>query len=102
MGYPMEVVAVDILGPLTESTAGNVYVLVALDFFTKWVEAFAIPNQEAITVAKKLTDQMFCRFSPPEQIHSDQGRQFKSDLLKEICDIFSNQKNKNYTLSPPV
>ena len=71
VGYPMEVVAVDILGPLPESTAGNVYVLVAADYFTKWVEAFAIPNQEAITVAKKLTDQMFCRISPPEQLRED-------------------------------
>ena len=33
---------------------------------------YAIRNQEAITVAKKLVDEMFCRFSPPEQLHSDQ------------------------------
>ena len=96
----MEVVAVDILGPLPESTAGNVYVLVAADYFTKWVEAFAIPNQEAITVAKKLTDQMFCRFSPPEQLHSDQGRQFESDLLKEICDIFQIKKSRTTPYHP--
>ena len=65
-GYPMQVVSVDILGPLLESDAGNSYVLVAGDHFTKWMEAYAIPNQEAITVARKLTDEMFCRFSPPE------------------------------------
>ena len=100
VGYPMKVVAVDILGPLPENTTGNVYDLVAADYFTKWVEAFAIPNQEAITVAKKLTDQMFCRFSPPEQIHSDQGRQFESDLLKEICDIFQIKKSRTTTYHP--
>eukprot|EP00731_Ephydatia_muelleri_P031436 Em0022g950a len=43
------------------------YVLVAADCFTKWVEAYGIPNQEAVTVAVKLVDEMFCRFSPPEQ-----------------------------------
>ena len=58
-------VAVDILGPLPESDAGNNYILVAGDYFTRWVEAYPIPNQEAITVAKKLVDEMFCRFSPP-------------------------------------
>ena len=61
-GYPLQVVAVDILGQLTESKAGNSYILVAGDYFTRWMEAYAIPNQEAVTVARKLVDQMFCRF----------------------------------------
>jgi transposase InsO family protein len=72
----MQIVAVDILGPLPNCPAGNRYVLVAMDYFTKWAEAYAIPNQEATTVANKLVNEMFLRFSPPEQLHSDQGRQF--------------------------
>ena len=72
-GYPMQIVAVDTLGPLPESEAGNSYILVAGDYFTKWMEAYAIPNQETTAIAKKLVDEMFCRFSPPEQLHSDQG-----------------------------
>ena len=85
--YPMQIVAVDILGPLPESEAGNSCILVAGDYFTKWMEAYIILNQETTTIAKKLVDEMFCRFSPPEQLHSDQGRQFESTLMKEICDI---------------
>ena len=99
-GYPMQVVSVDILGPLLESDAGNSYVLVAGDHFTKWMEAYAIPNQEAITVARKLTDEMFCRFSPPEQLHSDQGRQFESELLKEICRILNVKKTRTFPYHP--
>ena len=72
-GYPMQVVAVDIMGPLPTTTDGNRYVLVAGDCFTKWVEAYAIPNQEAGTVAKKLVDKLFCRFSPPEQLPQTRG-----------------------------
>ena len=64
-GYPMQVVAVDILGPLPEMPSGNRYILVAADYFTRWTEAYAIHNQEAITVAKKLVDEMFLHFSPP-------------------------------------
>ena len=78
----MQVVAVDILGPLPESTAGNSYILVAGDYFTKWMEAYAIPNQEAVTVAQNLVDQMFCRFSPP-----DQGKLFESGVMQEVCKI---------------
>ena len=73
-GFPMHVLAVDILGPLPQRTASNSYILVANDYFIKWMEAYAIPNQEALTVARKLVDQIFCRFSPPEQLHSDQGK----------------------------
>ena len=69
----MQVIAVDILGPLPESESGNSYVLVAGDYFTRWMEAYPIRNQEASTVARVLVDQWFCRFSVPEKLHSDQG-----------------------------
>ena len=46
-----DVVAVDIVGPFPESESGNTYVLVAGDYFTRWMEAYAIPSQEATTVA---------------------------------------------------
>ena len=63
-GYPMQVVAVDITGPFPDSDARNRYILVVGDYFTKWVEAYAIPDQEARTVANKLVDEFFCRYSP--------------------------------------
>ena len=66
--------AVDILGKLPESQAEDTYVLVAADYFTRWAEAYAIPNQEAITFAKKLTNELFCRFLLPEQLHSDHSK----------------------------
>eukprot|EP00731_Ephydatia_muelleri_P021521 Em0014g112a len=91
-GYPMQIVCVDIMGPLPETEDGCKYVLVASDCFTRWVEVYGIPNQEATTVAKKLVDEMFCRFSPPEQLHSDQGRQFESELVKEICVLLQIRK----------
>ncbi len=69
-GSPMQLVAVDILGPLPESEFRKSYVLVAVDYFTRWMEAYAIPNQEATTVARKLVHEVLCRFSPLEQLHS--------------------------------
>ena len=50
-GYPQQIVAVDIVGPFTESEAGNRYILVASDYFMLWVEAYPIPNLGVVTVA---------------------------------------------------
>ena len=99
-GYPMQLVAVDILGPLPESDAGNSYLLVIGDYFTRWMEAFPIPNQEAITVARALVDKFFCRFDLPEQLHSDQGRQFESELLQQICNILRIKKSRTTPYHP--
>ena len=59
------------------------------DYYTRWMEPYAIPNQVAVTVAQKLVDELFCRFSPPEQLHSDQGCQFESEVIKESAGDFT-------------
>ena len=99
-GYPMQMVATDIVGPFPESQAGNSYILVVADYFTRWTEAYAIPNQEATTVAKKLTDEFFFRFSPPEQLHSDQGRQFESEVIAEMCKLLGVAKTRTTPYHP--
>lgn len=57
IGYPLERVALDILGPLPLSNSGNRYVVVIMDYFTKWSEAIPIPDQKAETVARALATQ---------------------------------------------
>ncbi|CAI5642673.1 unnamed protein product [Oreochromis niloticus] len=57
---------------------GNRYVLVAMDYFTKWQEAYTVPDQSATTTAERLVEEMFARFGVPAELHSDQGRNFES------------------------
>ena len=71
----------DIAGPFSVTDDGNKYVLVCMDYFTKWVEAYAIPNQEAVTVADVLINQLISRFRVPLELHSDQGRNFESEVF---------------------
>jgi hypothetical protein len=54
VGLPMERVALDILGPLPLSESGIRYMLIVADYFTKWSDAYALPNKEATTVVKFL------------------------------------------------
>ena len=63
VGSPMERVAIDVLGPLPTSEDGNEYSLIAADYFTKWVEGYALPNQEAVTVADVLVKEFVLRCS---------------------------------------
>ena len=65
-----------------------------------WVEVYPIPNQEAITVARKLRDELFCRFSLPEQLHSDQGRQFESEILTHLCKFLHIDKTRTTPYHP--
>ena len=54
----MQVIATDLVGPLPETKTGNQYILVVANCFTRWVEVFPLPNQEASTVAVKLVDDV--------------------------------------------
>ena len=46
VGLPFERIAIDIAGPFPVTDDGNEHIMVVGDYFTKWVEAYAIPNQE--------------------------------------------------------
>lgn len=48
-----------------------------MDYLTKWPEAYAVPDQSAITTAEWLVTEMYCRFGVPAELHSDQGRNFE-------------------------
>jgi hypothetical protein len=71
VGAPFERIAIDVLGPVPLSNQGNKYFLIAMDYCTKWPEAYALPNQEASTVAEALVTNFFCRFGIPRELHSD-------------------------------
>ena len=74
----MEQLVVDVLGPLPQSDDRNQFILIAADYFSKWVEVYALPNQEATTVAGVLVREFVARFGVPLMLHFDQGRNFKS------------------------
>ena len=100
VGAPLERIAIDVTGPLPSTDSGNKYVLVVADYFTKWTEAYAIPNQEAETVAKKLIEEFVARYGVPREIHSDQGRNFESDLFREVCRLLDLDKTRTTPLRP--
>jgi hypothetical protein len=99
-GYPLQRIAIDLLGPLPRTERGNKYIIVIADYFTKWTEAFALPNMEAGTVAAKVVEEFICRFGVPTEIHTDQGRQFESKLFAEMCSMLSIKKTRTTPYHP--
>ena len=70
----MERVHIDILGPFPPSKSGNVYILMMIDQFTRWVECMPLKDQTAVVVARSAVDNFFSGFGLPSELHSDQGR----------------------------
>lgn len=85
-GAPFERVAIDLVGPFQPSPHGMKYLMVAQDYFTKWVEAVPIPNKMAATVADAFVKIWVCRYGPPRCLHQDNGKEFLG-VFKQMCSV---------------
>ena len=99
-GEPNEKVAMDIIDHLNMSEDGNVCILVIIDHFTKYARAVALPNQKKATVAGAFWTVWLSYFGPPRQLHTDQGRNFESGLMKELCDMMGIHKTRTTPYHP--
>ena len=68
VGHPGQRTAMDILVTLPVSESGNKFILVVGDYFSKWIEAYALPDQEAVTCARKFTEEWICRHGCPQTL----------------------------------
>ncbi|KAG8003754.1 hypothetical protein GBF38_007721 [Nibea albiflora] len=82
--FPMELVCVDFL-TLEKSKGGIENVLIVTDHFSRYAQAYPTKDQKANTVARVLWRNFFCRFGFPAKLHADQGHNFESAIVKELC-----------------
>ena len=75
-------------------------ILVNTSYFTKWVEAYSLPDETAKTVAEALVNNFTSRYGTPISIHSDQGRNFESTLFHEVCRLLGICKTRTTAYHP--
>ena len=63
---------------------GNKFLLVVIDGFSRWPEAFPLPDQKAYTVARAFYEGIVCRHAKPRVLVTDRGSNFTSQMMKEV------------------
>ena len=99
----MELVHIDYLmieAPKNSRSLKDVNILIVIDHFTRYAQAYVTPNQKANIVAKTLWDKFFVHYGFPEKILSDQGRKFESKLLEELCLLAQIKKMRTTPYRP--
>ncbi|CAN4097657.1 unnamed protein product [Withania somnifera] len=82
-----DVRGIDFMGPFSPSQ-GNRYILVAVDYISKWVEAIALPTNDTKVVLKFVRKHIFTRFGMPRAIISDGGLHFRNAWFKEFLEKY--------------
>ena len=99
VGAPFERIGVDIL-EMPQTLRGNRYIIVFMDYLTKWVEAYAVEDQTSETVARLLIDNIICRHGVPGSLLSDRGQNLLSNLILDICDLLGMKKVNTTSYHP--
>ncbi|UYV65013.1 hypothetical protein LAZ67_3002817 [Cordylochernes scorpioides] len=80
------VIHIDLIGALPPSN-GNIYCLTCIDRYTSWMEVVPLPDMKSETVARAFYENWIVRFGAPHTVISDQGKQFTSQLFKDLTTL---------------
>ncbi len=85
---PFDVIGIDLL-QLPRSHQGSSYVLVCVDHFSRFTVLAPLSSKSATTVAHALCSHLICPYTTPRVLLSDNGTEFKNQILQDICNQFS-------------
>ena len=91
--YPMELICMDLLS-LEMSSGGHEHILVITNHFTRLAQAFPTRNQTANTTTRLLFDNFVCHYGFPARLHSDNGRKFEGEVIKQLSAIAKIDKSR--------
>jgi transposase InsO family protein len=78
-------IGIDIIGPLPRTLRGNRYIIMAIDYLTKYPEARALQLADSLSIVPFIYEDIICRHGIPLEITSDRGTEFVNELVRTLC-----------------
>ena len=101
--WPFTMWGIDMIGEI-KSTASNGYcfILVVVDYFTKWVEAASFASVTKNVVSRFIKKNLICRYSIPERIITDNGTNLNNTIITTLCEKFKIQHHNSSPYRPKM
>ena len=96
---PMDLVSIDFL-KVDNAIGGQEYILLAIDQFTRYPQAYATRNKSAKTASQKIFNDFVLKFGTPKRILHDQGKEFENRLFDELQRIYGIKKCRTTPYHP--
>ena len=90
---------IDFMGPFP-SSFGNLYILLTVNYVSKWVEAIACPINDANTMARFIQRNIFSRFGAPGTIISDEGSHFANKVFVKLMSRYEMRHVMGFSYHP--
>ncbi|XP_050877297.1 uncharacterized protein LOC127081051, partial [Lathyrus oleraceus] len=101
--YPFSMWGIDMIGAIEpKASNGHRFILVAIDYFTKWVEAASYANVTKQVVARFLKKEIICRYGIPSRIITDNGTNLNNKTMKELCESFKIEHHNSSPYRPKM
>src|SRR6266542_4257945 len=79
---------VDVVGPLPITLKGNQYIIVAVEYLSKWQKAKAVSEANALNISNFLYQNIICRFGYFTHLHTDRGTEFVNEVVEKLTERF--------------
>ncbi|KAE8662943.1 RING-H2 finger protein ATL43-like [Hibiscus syriacus] len=101
--WPFSMWGIDVIGAITpKASNGHCFILVAIDYFTKWVEAASYANIKRFTVCKFIKKEIVCRYGLPERIITDDALNLNNKMMTELCAQFKIKHANSVSYRPKM
>jgi hypothetical protein len=99
--WPFSMWDIDMIGRIEpKASNGNRFILVAIDYFTKWVEAASYAKVTKQVVVRFIKSNIICRYGVPNKIITDNGTNLNNKMMKELCDDFKIEHHNSSPYRP--
>jgi len=85
-----------------KASNGHHFILVVIDYFTKWVEAASYTNVTKQVVVRFIKNHIICRYGVPKRIITDNGTNLNNKMMKELCDDFKIEHHNSSPYRPQM